>query len=129
MDIWPPSQGLFETIDWREIEDLPRDLASGLSFLFRRLSKHVFHVTLIVHNGEALRWTIEGAGANGKPLMDQDVALVTHFADLCDPFEFPPDSFDGDAISAEMVRRPDIDLNAEFFHPDPCDRRHGAGAM
>ena len=64
-------------IAWGESWDLPRDLASGCSFPFRRLSKRIFHVTLVVHNGEALCWSIEGAGAICKLPMDQDVALVT----------------------------------------------------
>ncbi|WP_019831908.1 hypothetical protein [Sphingomonas sp. PR090111-T3T-6A] len=67
-------------IDWHEIEGMPRDLAAGSSFLFCTLSKHIFHVTLVVRNDDALCWSIEGPDANGKLMLDQDMALVTHYA-------------------------------------------------
>ena len=68
-------------IDWREIEALPRDLEPGRSFLFCTLGKHIFHVTLVVRNGDALCWSTEGASSSAALLLDRDMALVTHFAE------------------------------------------------
>ena len=67
-------------IDWREIEELPGDLAPGRSFLFCTLGKHIFPVTLVVRNGEALCCSRDNAGANAAVLLEED-ALVTHFAE------------------------------------------------
>lgn len=69
-------------IDWRDIEELPRELAAGRSFLFCTLGKRIFHVILVIRDGEALRWSTEGAGADAALLLDRDLALVTHFAEF-----------------------------------------------
>jgi hypothetical protein len=68
-------------IDWRDIEDLPRELTPGQSFLFCTLGRHIFHVTLVVRDGEALCWSTEGAATEAALLRDSDMALVTHFAE------------------------------------------------
>ena len=68
-------------IDWRDIEELPRELAPGRTLLFCTLSRHIFHVTLVVRDGEMLCWSIEGPTTGAALLRDRDMALVTHFAE------------------------------------------------
>ena len=67
-------------IDWQDIEELPRDIALGRSFLFCTLGKHIFHVTLVVRDGDAWCWSTEGPATHASLLNDSDMALVTHFA-------------------------------------------------
>ena len=68
-------------IDWQDIEELSRDLAPGRSFLFYTIGKHIFHVTLVVRDGDALCWSTEGPATAASLLRDSDMALVTHFAE------------------------------------------------
>jgi hypothetical protein len=68
-------------IEWRDIAEMPSELAPGRSFLFCTLGRHIFHVTLVVRNGESLCWSTEGSATGAALLRDSDMAQVTHFAE------------------------------------------------
>lgn len=67
-------------INWKEIEELPKDLTVGSKFLFCTLSKHIHHVMLVICNGDSFCWAVDGQGAEASLLLDSEMAMVTHFA-------------------------------------------------
>lgn len=103
-------------IDWREIESLPRDLKPGRNFLFCTLSRRIFHVTLVVRDGDALCWSTEGPAASAALLLDREMALVTHFAepDLPEASERQ--------ISAVAIRMANLDGRSLAYEHDRYGR-------
>lgn len=69
-------------IDWKQIEDLPKALEPGTSFLFCTLAQHIYHVTLVAREGETLCWSTAGGGSTAPLLLDSEMAMVTHYADI-----------------------------------------------
>lgn len=68
-------------IEWHDIAALPSEVAAGHHFLFCTLGRHIFHVTLVVRDGDSLCWSIEGTASGAALLSDSDMAQVTHFAE------------------------------------------------
>ena len=76
-----PSGRLGSVIEWIDIRELAGGVALGQSYLFCTLGQHIFHVTLVRHNGDALCWSIGGTAPQAALLLDREMAMVTHFAE------------------------------------------------
>jgi hypothetical protein len=103
-------------IEWRDIADLPGELEPGRSFLFCTLGRHIFHVTLVVRNGDSLCWSTQGTALGAALLSDSDMAQVTHFAEPNMPDASPKQ------VTAVAVRVANLDGRSLAYQHDRYGR-------
>jgi len=103
-------------IEWLDIENLPVDIQPGRSFLFCTMGKHIIHVTLVVHDQQSFCWSTQGTGASAILIRDDEMALVTHFAEpnLPEPNERQ--------ITAVAVRVANLDGRSDAYLHDRYGR-------
>jgi hypothetical protein len=103
-------------IEWRDIAELPSELAPGRSFLFCTLARHIFHVTLVVRDGGSLCWSTAGTASGASLLSDSDMAQVTHYAEPNLPEASPQQ------ITAVAVRVANLDGRSFAYQHDRYGR-------
>ena len=103
-------------LDWQPIDQLPRDVAVGDRYLFCTIAHYIVQVTCVLREDGEKCWATGRDEAASPVLLDDEMAMVTHFAVPNYPELTEPQ------IHAAAARLADLDGRFGAYAHDHYDR-------